>query len=82
MEVFEICKRVLKINTKLPKLHKKRQDYFETLGLGLHPKWDSLNHVKILYLIEKKYSVKIEEANIAHFNNICKIAKFLSRKKY
>ena len=63
-EIFKICKEELEINPKLPKQRGKRIKYFENMGLGLHPKWDSLNHVKILHCIEEKYRFEITEDNV------------------
>jgi len=76
-EIFKICKEELEINPKLPKQREKRIKYFENMGLGLHPKWDSLNHVKILHCIEEKYHFEITEDNVSNFNNIRVAAKFL-----
>ncbi len=76
-EIFKICKEELEINPKLPKQRGKRIKYFENMGLGLHPKWDSLNHVKILHCIEEKYRFEITEDNVSNFNNIRVAAKFL-----
>ena len=76
-EIFKICKKELKINPRLPKQSRKRIKYFENIGLGLHSKWDSLNHVKILHCIEEKYRFEITEDNVSNFNNIRVAAKFL-----
>ena len=43
-------------------------------------KWDSLAHVKLLSVIEKKFKISINEANIDKFSNITSIFNFLSKK--
>ena len=50
------------------------------MSLNNHPKWDSLAHVKLLSVIEQKFKVNINEANIEIFYNIKSIFDFLSKK--
>ena len=42
-----------------------------------HPRWDSLNHVKILSELEKKFKIEINEKNYQKFTSIKKINKLI-----
>ena len=42
-----------------------------------HPRWDSLNHVKILSELEKKFKIEIKEKNYQKFTSIKKIDKLI-----
>jgi acyl carrier protein len=42
-----------------------------------HPRWDSLNHVKILSELEKKFKIEINEKNYQKFTSIKKIDKLI-----
>lgn len=50
----------------------------EDSGLGHHEEWDSLGHVTIMASLEEKYSVTIDETNIAQLNTVKKILIFLN----
>lgn len=52
----------------------------EGLSLNNHPKWDSLAHVKLLSVIEKKFKISIDETNIDKFSNIKSIFNLLCKK--
>ena len=45
-----------------------------------HPKWDSLNHVKIISQLEKTFKLKVNEKNFTKFNSIKNI-NFLIKNK-
>ena len=59
---------------------KINNDKLEDLSLNNHPKWDSLAHVKLLSVIEKKFQISIDETNIDKFSSIKSIFNFLSKK--
>lgn len=64
------------------KFNVKKMDNIKLKDLSLnnHPKWDSLAHVKLLSVLEKKFKISINETNIDEFSNIKSIFKFLSKK--
>ena len=76
MKVFYIAQNSFK---KLKNI--KNISVIKTLGLGSHEEWDSLNHMKFLNNIEKKFNIKINERNLNNFNNIQNTAKFLLKIK-
>lgn len=43
------------------------------------PQWDSLNHIKIINEIEKKYQTKVELTNYMHINSVKNILIFLKK---
>lgn len=43
------------------------------------PQWDSLNHIKIINEIEKKYQTKVELSNYMHINSVKNILIFLKK---
>ena len=79
MKVFYIAQNSFK---KLKNI--KNISVIKTLGLGSHEEWDSLNHMKFLNNIEKKFNIKINERNLNNFNNIQNTAKFFieNQKKF
>ena len=76
-EVFKIVKKVFKNKVNLPLNEKKKFLYIENLGLGIHSTWDSLEHIKFLFNIEKKFKIQINETNGNNFNNVASIARYL-----
>ena len=43
-------------------------------------KWDSLQHIKIIIAIEKKFKVKIATSTVDKLHNIKSIVNFLKKK--
>ena len=39
----------------------------DTSGLGIHPKWDSLAHMRLLLILERDYNVSITDESIEKF---------------
>jgi acyl carrier protein len=39
----------------------------DTSGLGTHPKWDSLAHMRLLLILEREYNVSITDESIEKF---------------
>lgn len=65
--IFKILKKILKceINSNTSMINT--------------PQWDSLNHIKIINEIEKKYKTKIELSNYMHINSVKNILIFLKK---
>ncbi len=43
-------------------------DITEGLGLGLHPKWDSLAQLRVMMALEQHYGVDIDDDSIKQFH--------------
>ena len=43
------------------------------------PKWDSLNHIKLIVSIEKKFNIKFESNIISELNSYLKILDYLKK---
>ncbi|MBT8004872.1 MAG: acyl carrier protein [Rhodospirillales bacterium] len=43
-------------------------DITDGLGLGLHPKWDSLAHLRVMMALEQHYDVSIDDDSIKKFH--------------
>jgi len=43
------------------------EEVSDGLGLGLHPKWDSLAHLRVMMLLEQNYGVEIDDDSIRHY---------------
>ena len=43
------------------------------------PKWDSLNHIKLIISIEKKFNIKFESKIISELNSYLKILDYLKK---
>ena len=39
----------------------------DTSGLGIHPKWDSLAHMRLLLILEREYNISITDESIEKF---------------
>jgi|TARA_B100001964_G_scaffold213135_1_gene249794 methionyl-tRNA formyltransferase len=76
-EVFKIVKKVFRNKANLPSNKRKKFSYIENFGLGNHSAWDSLEHIKFLFNVEKKFKIKINETNGSNFNNVGSIARYL-----
>ena len=77
IKLIDLLGKVINFNFKINKVDDSK---LEEMSLNNHPKWDSLAHVKLLSVIEKKFKVTINEANIDKFSNIKSIFNFLSKK--
>ena len=79
-----INKKLLKIFITNLKLGLKEIDNLKKDKIDVkfndHPKWDSLNHVKIISQLEKTFKLKINEKNFTKFNSIKNI-NFLIKNK-
>lgn len=64
--------------------------FFDTFRLGkdtdldnlssfILPKWDSLNHIKLIITIEKKFNIKFEAKIISELNSYKKILEHLKK---
>ena len=74
--ILEILRKELKISSKeINELIKTKNQ--SQLALGVHPKWDSLNHVRILTKLEKNFNLKIDEKNVGNFSSYKQIIKNL-----
>ena len=74
--VSEILRKELKISSKeISRLIKPQNQ--NQLALGIYPKWDSLNHVRILTKLEKNFKLKIDAKNVEKFSSYRKILKNL-----
>lgn len=51
------------------------EDVTSAIGLGLHPKWDSLAQVRVMMLLEQHYGVPIDDQNINLFQSYNAIEK-------
>ena len=76
--ISEILRKELKISSKeINELTKtKNQNQF---ALGIYPKWDSLNHVRILTKLEKNFNFKIDAKNVEKFSSFKKIVKNIKK---
>tara|TARA_B100000427_G_scaffold274942_1_gene243276 strand:- start:17 stop:244 length:228 start_codon:yes stop_codon:yes gene_type:complete len=43
-------------------------------------KWDSLEHINLLMIIEKKFKIKLKFSEMIELNSFQKIEKFLKKK--
>lgn len=80
-KVINIISKCLGFKKKEIILLKKNKKNYAKIALGSHPKWDSLNNIKILTAIEKELKIKINSKNIPNFNNLSNIIKFIKNKK-
>lgn len=53
----------------------------ENSELGNPPEWDSLNHIEILALIEKKYNITMGAYLVAQLFSVKKIVSFVEKEK-
>ena len=42
-------------------------------ALGVHPKWDSLGHLRIMMALESQYGVAISDETIRRYDNLAAI---------
>ncbi len=72
----------------LKKLEKVLQDFFKNKELKIKnntkikdiKKWDSLNHIKIIVILEKKFNIKFSGDQIYNVKNINDILKNINKK--
>ena len=50
-----------------------RETITEASGLGLHPKWDSFGHLRILIMMEQHYSITIDDASIRTYERMANV---------
>ena len=67
IKLIDLLGKAINFNFKIYKIDDSK---LEEMSLNNHPKWDSLAHVKLLSVIEKKFKVTINETNIDKFSNI------------
>lgn len=76
-------KRLLKIFQTNLKLSRKEIDELKKgkidIKFNTHPKWDSLNHVKIISQLEKIFKITVNEKNFVKFNSIKNINNLLKK---
>ena len=72
----EIENEVIKIVSKITNIKFQKKKDKETL---LKFRWDSLQHIRIIIAIEKKFKVKIGTSIVAKLNSIASIVKFLKK---
>ncbi len=77
LKLINFLGKVINFKFNVKKINNNK---LEDLSLNNHPKWDSLAHVKLLSVIEKKFKITINEGNIDKFSNIKSIFNFLSKK--
>jgi|TARA_B110000196_G_C21001099_1_gene592998 acyl carrier protein len=44
------------------------EEITDGLALGIHPKWDSLAHLRVMMALEQYYSVDIDDGSIKQFH--------------
>ena len=72
----KIQTKVLQIITEEAKI-----DFGEKIDKSLlNFRWDSLQHIKIIIAIEKKFKVKISTSDIGKLNNAKSIISYLKKK--
>tara|TARA_A100001011_G_C14292463_1_gene836874 strand:- start:980 stop:1207 length:228 start_codon:yes stop_codon:yes gene_type:complete len=72
----KIQTKVLQIITEEAKI-----DFDEKIDKSLlNFRWDSLQHIKIIIAIEKKFKVKISTSDIGKLNNAKSIISYLKKK--
>tara|TARA_B110000444_G_scaffold207680_1_gene201774 strand:- start:3 stop:236 length:234 start_codon:yes stop_codon:yes gene_type:complete len=72
----------------LKKLEKVLQDFFKNKELKIKnntkikdiKKWDSLNHIKIIVMLEKKFNIKFSGDQVYNVKNINDILKNINKK--
>ena len=72
----------------LKKLEKVLQDFFKNKELKIKnntkikdiKKWDSLNHIKIIVILEKKFNIKFSGDQVYNVKNINDILKNINKK--
>jgi len=69
------AERLLKLVAKI--LGTRPEKISEDTGIGLHPKWDSLGHMKIILAIEEEFGVHFSPDDMQHLFNIRNILKKL-----
>lgn len=67
---YEIVASVLKVSV---------DSLNENSSLGVHPHWDSLNHVGIIVEIETNYGISIPDDEIMKYNNMKAILELYIR---
>jgi acyl carrier protein len=80
-KVINIISKCLGLKKKDIILLKKNKKNYTQISFGIHPKWDSMNNVKILAALEKELKININSQNISNFNNLSNIIKFVVNKK-
>lgn len=50
-------------------------EILDTSGLGIHPKWDSLAHMRLLLILERDYNVSITDESIEKFMTLNNLQK-------
>ena len=80
LNVMKICKKQLNAKFQIPEDEKSTITLAKNIGLGLHPKWDSIAHLDIIFLIEKKFKIKANHKNIKNFGSIDKISNYIYKK--
>jgi acyl carrier protein len=49
------------------------------LGMGLHPRWDSMGHMDLIMQIEKEFGLRFPTYEIAELTNPAAIVKAVER---
>ena len=76
-KLLKIFKTNLKLSLReIENLKKNKTD----IKFNDHPRWDSLNHVKIISQLEKTFKLIVNEKNFTKFNSIKNI-NFLIKNK-
>lgn len=53
--------------------------FSEQSGLGKHPKWDSLGHIKVMIALEDRYGITVSEENVALLITVADIRAYLAQ---
>jgi len=53
-------------------------DILDTSALGLHPKWDSMAHLRLLLTLEEEYNVTITDESIEQLSTVIGIHAAIS----
>ena len=59
-----------------------QEEITEGLGLGLHPKWDSLAQLRVMMALEKHYGIDIDDDSIKRFHTREAIHKRYAKISY
>jgi len=58
----------------------KRESVNDSSAMGVHPNWDSINHLQVIVSIEKYYHISIPNNEIMKYDNIQAIIKIYDDK--
>jgi acyl carrier protein len=75
----DMCDTPSRVSSVLGRLLKATQ-VDENAQLGITPRWDSLNHIRIILALEQEFGVKVGVQNAPKLTSFKKIVRFLHEK--